>query len=242
MTTYGGDSVKQYGNLFFQDLKAKMEESNNAISLTPALTQYSTTAQKIAIESAAEMIRNFPAADGYFNWQAWPVDDNVKNTCTADKAYHSALQNAGKSGAYIMAISPWQFKDLDNGDQMDAWVALSDWLFVKRLEAVDLGDIKPDIVELLTWNNWCESHYLRDLPGNYTSASDHADMGTMGAYGCSDNEYRVLIIRHGLPAANVWGGMFWKGLSAGFDHRVLFLRVTVPRSRPSRQQWLHLCL
>ena len=194
VTTYGGDSVDQYGDLFFADLKAKMKTSGNTISFTPALTRYATNAQKTAVEAAGQMIHDFSTVDGYFNWQAWPMQDNVNNTCTADKAFQTALKTAGKTGPYIMAVSPWQFKDLDNGSGMDAWVAPSDWLFVKRLQAIAEQEIKPDIIELLTWNDWCESHYVRDLPGNFTSATDYADLSTMKTYVAGQNHspWRVI--------------------------------------------------
>jgi len=187
VTTYGGDRVKQYGNLFFADLKLKMKLSGNSISLTPALTSYAEKAQKDPDNSAAQMIRDFSTTDGYFNWQAWPMSDNINNTCTPDEAFQGAMKKAGKTGPYIMAVSPWQFKDLDNGNNMDAWVAPGDWLFVKRLEAIAQQEVKPDIIELLTWNDWCESHYLRDLPGNSTSATDYADLSSMQAYVAGQN-------------------------------------------------------
>lgn len=194
VTTYGGDSVIQYGNSFFEDLKAKMASYDNPISLAPALTRYSTKAQIQAVEAASEMIRDFPTADGYLNWQAWPMEDHVNNTFIADNAFQRALQSSGRTGPYIMAVSPWQFKDLDDGSEMDAWVAPSDWLFVKRLQALAQGDIRPDIIELLTWNDWCESHYLRDLPGNSTSSPDYAVLGTMKSYVAGQNHspWRVI--------------------------------------------------
>jgi glucan endo-1,3-alpha-glucosidase len=187
VTTYGGDRVKQYGNLFFADLKAKMKFSGNAISFTPALSSYAEKAQKDPVGSAYEMIQDFPTTDGYFNWQAWPMSGGVNDTITPDEAFQSAMQKAGKTGPYIMAVSPWQFKDLDSGSGMDAWVAPADWLFVKRLESIAQQEIKPDIIELLTWNDWCESHYLRDLPGNSTSATDYADLSNMEAYVAGQN-------------------------------------------------------
>jgi glucan endo-1,3-alpha-glucosidase len=187
VTTYGGDAVQQYGNLFFADLKLKMRLSGNAISFTPALTTYSTKAQTDAEGAAYEMIQDFPTTDGYFNWQAWPMSNNINNTCTPDEAFQYQMKKAGKTGPYIMAVSPWQFKDLDNGSGSDAWVAPGDWLFVKRLEAIAQQDVKPDIIELLTWNDWCESHYLRDLPGNSTSATDYADLSSMQAYVAGQN-------------------------------------------------------
>lgn len=187
VTTYGGDRVKEYGALFFADLKAKMFFSGNAISLTPALTSFAEKAQKNAASAAFDMIADFAVIDGYFNWQAWPMYDNVNNTIDADEVFQSAMKKAGKSGPYIMAVSPWQFKDLDNGNNMDAWVAPADWLFKDRLESLVNGEVQPDIIELLTWNDWCESHYLRDLPGNSTSSSDYANMGRLEAYVAGQN-------------------------------------------------------
>ena len=182
VTTYGGDSVKQYGNMFFVDLKLKMRLSGNAISFTPALTNYATKAQNNPVAAAFKMVTDFATVDGYFNWQAWPMTEGVNNTVSADQEFQAQMKKEGKTGPYIMAVSPWQFKDLDNGNPMDAWVAPSDWLFVKRLQAIAEQEVKPDIIELLTWNDWCESHYLRDLPGNSTSATDYADMNLMARY------------------------------------------------------------
>jgi glucan endo-1,3-alpha-glucosidase len=140
------------------------------------------------------MIEDFPSADGYFNWQAWPMNGNVNSTCAIDEAFQDVMIDKGKDGPYIMAVSPWQFKDLDNGNNMDAWVAPSDWIFVDRLEAVAQQKVKPDIIELLTWNDWCESHFFRDLPGNSTSATDYADLSNMKTYvdGQNHSPWRII--------------------------------------------------
>jgi len=194
VTTYGGDRVHQYGDSFFEDLKAKMRLLKNPISLTPALTKYAEEAQTSTEDAVRRMIEDFPSADGYFNWQAWPMNGKTNSTCAADKAFQDGLAHKGKNGPYIMAVSPWQFKDLDNGNGMDAWVAPSDWLFVNRLEAVAQQKVKPDIIELLTWNDWCEFHYLRDLPGNSTSATDYADLNNMKTYvdGQDHSPWRII--------------------------------------------------
>jgi len=72
-----------------------------------------------------------------------------------------------------MAISPWQYKDLNDGNPENTWVAYSDTLFAQRLHDLATSDFQPDIVELLTWNDFPESHYLRDLPSEDESASDY---------------------------------------------------------------------
>ncbi|KAL1297014.1 hypothetical protein AAFC00_004608 [Neodothiora populina] len=173
VSTYGGDQVDEYGNDFFQKLKDTVKGSGVAISLSPALTSYSEGAQNHADTAASNLIKNYPSIDGFFNWQAWPLEnDNL--TVSADEAFKSALNNAGKTGPYIMAISPWQFKDLNDGVAANSWVSYSDTLFTQRLHAVANAAFSPDIIEILTWNDFCESHYLRDIPSfTDVSATDY---------------------------------------------------------------------
>jgi len=61
-----------------------------------------------------------------------------------------------------MSVSPWQFKEL--GGSQD-WVEQSDELWNYRwLQAIN--DVKPDIVEIVTWNDYGESHYIGDINPN----------------------------------------------------------------------------
>ncbi|KAK4498960.1 hypothetical protein PRZ48_009471 [Zasmidium cellare] len=183
VSTYGGDQVDdQYGDMFFQGLKDRMK-SSNAITLVPALTTYSMAAQTDPSKAAKKLISEYPSIDGYFNWQAWPLDVDQNITASPDLAFQSALKNAGKTGPYMMAMSPWQYKDLNNGNPLDAWVAYSDMLFPKRFQQITANDqIQPDIIEILTWNDFCESHYIRDLPSQDIKAKDYVELGDMGAY------------------------------------------------------------
>ena len=103
VSTYGGDQVDdQYGNEFFQGLKDKMKYWNNAITLAPALTTYSMHAYDNPKTAASNLISDYSSIDGYFNWQAWPLDVDSNITATPDQAFQSALKNAGKTGPYIM--------------------------------------------------------------------------------------------------------------------------------------------
>ncbi|EME38448.1 glycoside hydrolase family 71 protein [Dothistroma septosporum NZE10] len=182
VSTYGGDQVEQYGNSFFQGLKDNMKNSH-AITLAPALTKYSMAAQTGAQSAASQLISDYSSIDGYFNWQAWPLDVNQNITASPDLAFQSALKNAGKTGPYIMAMSPWQYKDLNDGNPLDSWVAYSDMLFPKRFQQITQNDqIQPDIIEILTWNDFCESHYIRDLPSQDMNADDFVELGDMGGY------------------------------------------------------------
>lgn len=50
----------------------------------------------------------------------------------------------------LLAVSPWQFKEL--GGELD-WVEQSDELWKYRWEQA-ISDVKPDIVEIVTWNDY----------------------------------------------------------------------------------------
>jgi len=79
------------------------------------------------------------------------------------------------------AISPWQFKDLNNGNTADSWVEYSDYLFPQHFtSAITL--VRPAIIELLTWNDFPESHYLSPLPPTSPSAPEYAQLGNFGNY------------------------------------------------------------
>lgn len=52
-------------------------------------------------------------------------------------------------------------------------MSYSDTLFTQRLHAVANSAFAPDIIEILTWNDFCESHYLRDIPSTDETATDY---------------------------------------------------------------------
>lgn len=100
VSTYGGDQVEQYGNAFFQGLKSMMADTN-AITLAPGLTTFSMGAQTYPTSSANDMVSEYSSADGFLNWQAWPLNVDQNITVTPDKAFRSDLKSNGRSGPYI---------------------------------------------------------------------------------------------------------------------------------------------
>lgn len=72
---------------------------------------------------------------------------------------------------------------MNSGNPLDAWVAYSDTLFPTRFASlVNGGGINPDIIEIQSWNDFCESHYIRNLPSQDINAKDFVELGQMGAY------------------------------------------------------------
>ena len=89
--------------------------------------------------------------DGYFSWDMWPEGAN-NITTDQDRAWQGATP--GKS--YMMGVSPWFFTDLPGYGK--SWVWKGDGLWAQRWEQV--LEVLPEFVEIVTWNDFGESHYI----------------------------------------------------------------------------------
>lgn len=103
-----------------------------------------------------------PGVDGLFSWDAWPEGASDKSD-RVDKDYVSAL--GGKGGRpFMMPVSPWFFTNLPNYGKNRLW--RGDDLWYDRWQQVLAVD--PDYVEIITWNDFGESHYIGPLdPAQY---------------------------------------------------------------------------
>ncbi|TGJ66007.1 hypothetical protein EYR41_009936 [Orbilia oligospora] len=118
-----------------------------------------------------EMGTNFGTIDGALNWMAWPNNGNNKaptvgrhvSVQEGDQAYIRAL--AGKP--YIAPVSPWFFCHF--GPEVPYsknWVFPSDLLWYDRwVEILTLG---PRFIEVVTWNDYGEAHYIGPLSSSHT--------------------------------------------------------------------------
>ncbi|KAK4197167.1 glycoside hydrolase [Triangularia verruculosa] len=90
-------------------------------------------------------------ADGLFSFDAWPTGD-TNITTKSDLEYQAALGER----AYMMAVSPWFYTNLPDFNKN--WLWRGDELWDTRWTQV--MEIQPDFVEILTWNDYGESHYI----------------------------------------------------------------------------------
>ncbi|KAF3906783.1 hypothetical protein AA313_de0207282 [Arthrobotrys entomopaga] len=118
-----------------------------------------------------EMGTNFGAIDGALNWMAWPNNGNNKAPTSGhnvsveqgDQAYIQAL--GGKP--YIAPVSAWFFCHF--GPEVPYsknWVFPSDLLWYNRW--VDILTLGPRFIEVVTWNDYGESHYIGPLSSSHT--------------------------------------------------------------------------
>ncbi|KAK9318783.1 glycoside hydrolase [Lipomyces orientalis] len=89
--------------------------------------------------------------DGAFSWVAWPTGATDMNT-DSDKQYLSAL--AGKP--YMMPVSPWFYTNIPQYHKN--WLWRGDTLWPDRWDQV--LQIQPQLVEIISWNDYGESHYI----------------------------------------------------------------------------------
>ncbi|KAH6671435.1 putative glucan endo-1,3-alpha-glucosidase agn1 precursor [Halenospora varia] len=93
--------------------------------------------------------------EGAFSWDMWP-NGATNKTADSDKAWVSAL---GSSKSFMMGVSPWFFHSALPGEE---WVWRGDDLWADRWQQV--LDVKPTFVEIVTWNDYGEAHYIGPLP------------------------------------------------------------------------------
>ncbi|KAI8197977.1 Mutanase, partial [Colletotrichum sp. SAR 10_65] len=107
-------------------------------------------------------------ADGLFNWAAWPYGERNMTTYI-DASYHQLL--GGKP--YMMPVSPWFFTNLPGYSKN--WLWKSGDLWYERWKQVVSMDFEPEFLEIISWNDYGESHYIGPLDDTQYEAFDVGD-------------------------------------------------------------------
>ncbi|KAF9888320.1 hypothetical protein FE257_008753 [Aspergillus nanangensis] len=114
---------------------------------------------------------DFKGIDGALNWMAWgnngdnkaPTSSHNVTVADGDKAYNDAL--GGKP--YVAPASGWFFTHFGSEVPYSKnWVFPSDLLWYDRWQQI-LG-LAPRFVEIITWNDYGESHYIGPLSSPHT--------------------------------------------------------------------------
>lgn len=99
---------------------------------------------------------NYPDVQGAFSWEsAWPeTSDKLYNV--SDSTDQKVLTQArNKNKVYMMPWSPFQYKNIDSSQY---WYRIGETNYAERIGQI--LDLQPDYVELITWNDGGESHYV----------------------------------------------------------------------------------
>ncbi|RDI77010.1 hypothetical protein Vi05172_g12992 [Venturia inaequalis] len=106
--------------------------------------------------------------DGAFSWDMWP-NGAQDMTTDSDTAWKKAL---GKKH-YMMGISPWFYTKMPAYNK--AWVWRGDDMWHSRWDQI--SQVQPDLVQIVTWNDYGESHYIGPIfePGVPQGAGTDAE-------------------------------------------------------------------
>ncbi|KAH9452381.1 hypothetical protein MJO29_008617 [Puccinia striiformis f. sp. tritici] len=132
-------------------------------------------------------------ADGLLSWDAWPHNTDIpanfgqvnKNVTAQETLYFpdkaAMLASRAVAKTFAAPVAPLFYKHL-NPAQVDNYIYRSDdWMMVNRYTNLIKQDVPPEFIELLTWNDYGESHYLRDpqpsanLPSGMVSSHQYVD-------------------------------------------------------------------
>ncbi|KAJ5759396.1 hypothetical protein N7520_006552 [Penicillium odoratum] len=94
--------------------------------------------------------------DGLFSWAAWPTNTEEMNTY-ADASYLDSLKKSGKP--YMMPASPWFYTNMPGYNKN--WAVQGGDLWYNRW--VEIAYLEPEWVEIISWNDYGESHYIGPL-------------------------------------------------------------------------------
>jgi glucan endo-1,3-alpha-glucosidase len=143
MSTFAGESISDSA---WSDFKGKVGD----VLIVPGFKEiYNPT---------DNFFNNRGSLDGIFNWNSWPAtsEGRVAVSDATDRKFQSAATKANK--LFMMGISPVQMKHYSN-----------DWNWYRRGEdnlENRFGQIlerQPDMVQLQTWNDAGEGHYMGRL-------------------------------------------------------------------------------
>ncbi|KAK7522342.1 glycoside hydrolase [Phyllosticta citriasiana] len=185
--THEGDA---YGDGYFGQLKALLTNSPAVIAPSFSSMENAVAANKSSSDQqAADVISQFTNIDGYFNGHALPQDSRADNVSYVDAAFQQALKKAGRPGPFVMGVAPWQFQDLTSDT---AAVEYGDYAWFHRWN--DVFNMQPDLVNILTWNDYASSNYIRDVPQANSSSPGSVDLGEQGnyVYGMNHTAWRTV--------------------------------------------------
>ncbi|EIW56052.1 glycoside hydrolase family 71 protein [Trametes versicolor FP-101664 SS1] len=109
-----------------------------------------------------QTFKNLTVIDGMFHWNsAWPMGNN-NITFAPDASYIANLGNR----TYMAAASPWFFAHYGVNTYNKNFIYRGDdWLFAQRWEMLVQNRTSVALAEVLTWNDFGESHYLGPIEG-----------------------------------------------------------------------------
>ncbi|KAK3386003.1 glycoside hydrolase [Podospora didyma] len=108
----------------------------------------------------ADFFAQYPVVDGVMAWEtAWPAPGSVNNVSSEHDAISLNAARAAGGKVFMMPVSTFQSKHLDNGG--NNWYRRGGLTLPFRMAQV--LELQPDFVQLLSWNDAGEGHYFGNI-------------------------------------------------------------------------------
>jgi glucan endo-1,3-alpha-glucosidase len=142
VSTFGGESVAD-------DRWAALKNAVTDIIVVPGYERAQAT---------NDFFDSRRSLDGVFNWNSWLPTSAGKGIVSTkdDEIFQTAARDAKK--IFMMGMSPVQFKHLSQGDN---WYRRGEDNLEYRFGQV--LEMQPDMLQLQTWNDAGEGHYMGNL-------------------------------------------------------------------------------
>ncbi|KAH7320769.1 glycosyl hydrolase family 71-domain-containing protein [Stachybotrys elegans] len=130
--------------------------------------------------------------DGLFSWGAWPEGPS-KTDMEIDASYLIFLNGS----SYMMPVSPWFFTNLPGYNKNWLWRGDSlwhdRWNLVFSLVSQDQWTGEPEYLQIISWNDFGESHYIGPLNSKAYTAFDIGKAPYNYAEGMPHDAWRMLL-------------------------------------------------
>ncbi|KAJ7148706.1 glycoside hydrolase family 71 protein [Mycena crocata] len=113
----------------------------------------------------------YSVIDGAFNWNAsWPMGDHDVDFAPDN----SWIANLGKR-TYMTGVSPWFFTHYGPDSYNKNFIYLADnWMLARRWELLIANRDRVAVAQVITWNDFGESHYVGPLLQDSTQPRSEA--------------------------------------------------------------------
>ncbi|KAL5531942.1 hypothetical protein ACEPAF_5505 [Sanghuangporus sanghuang] len=130
--------------------------------------------------------RSMRCLDGAFNWNGcWPVHlssdsppEEIRHPkLLSDIEYlHNLRSSDGHRKTYMASVSPWFFTHYGEDSWNKNWIYRGDdWLLVRRWQQLIAMRDDIDIVQVISWNDYGESHYIGPIKGAQPNSESWVD-------------------------------------------------------------------
>ncbi|KAG9127781.1 hypothetical protein FRC07_009369 [Ceratobasidium sp. 392] len=134
----------------------------------------------------SELSSTWTWLDGYKLWNAWPLGQQVGNQWADDAWY---LQHTRSGQGYMTMVSPWFFAHRPGSSGTNRYLSGDKFMYTNRWTQLIQNRNSLPFVEIGSWNDYGESHYIGPLTGSVpantayvNSQYNHAAWADLTAY------------------------------------------------------------